>query len=94
MLGYPAAMTEMSGEKSRASGSAPSKSKTGALDIERVMRDERVVRFRREGLTYTEIATAEGIGRSTVGDIMKKWLAECGPSAEMVDPCAPVRRES
>jgi hypothetical protein len=52
------------------------------------------VRFRREGLTYTEIATAEGIGRSTVGDIMKKWLAECGPSAEMVDPCAPVRRES
>jgi hypothetical protein len=78
-------MTDSIGEPSRASGSAASKSKTSPVDIERLMRDERVVQFRREGLTYTEIAAAEGIGRSTVGDIMKKWLGECGPSAEIVD---------
>lgn len=81
-LKYVRAMSDAS---TRASGSAASKSKTDAVGIERVMRDERVVRFRHEGLTYSEIAAAEGIGRSTVGDIMKKWLEERGPAAELVD---------
>jgi hypothetical protein len=36
----------------RASGSAPSKAKTGPDDLVRVMRDERIVALRRDGLTY------------------------------------------
>jgi hypothetical protein len=75
----------MRDSRRRTSGSAADKSKTGTLDIERVMRDERVVRLRREGLTYSEISSVEDVGRSTVGDIMKRWLDERGPSVELVE---------
>jgi hypothetical protein len=78
-------MTEMSSD-TRASGSAPSKSKTGPTDIARVIRDEEVVRLKIAGYTHADAAAAVGLAsKSSVTDILNRWMDDRGPSSELVE---------
>lgn len=78
-------MSKTSGEGSRASGSAPSKSTTSAEDMVRVTRDAKIVDLRREGHTYVQIGQAVGVSTSTVFNAIKRWMEANGPSAEKVE---------
>jgi Homeodomain-like domain len=74
-----------SGEPHRASGSAPSKSKTSAEDLVRVTRDAKIIDLRRDGHTYIQIGVLVGVPKSTVADAVKRWMAEHGPASEQVE---------
>jgi hypothetical protein len=79
-------MTDTTGARSRANGSAASKSKTGPDDIARVIRDEEVVRLKIAGYTHTDAAAAVGLAsKSSVTDILNRWMDERGPSSELVE---------
>jgi hypothetical protein len=79
-------MNETAGKKSRASGSAPTRPKTGAADIARVIRDEEVVRLKIADFTHQQAAAAVGLaGKSSLTDILTKWINERGPSRELVE---------
>ncbi|MDP9255958.1 MAG: helix-turn-helix domain-containing protein [Actinomycetota bacterium] len=77
--------TSPSGEPSRASGSAPSKSTTSAEDMVRVTRDARIIDLRRDGHTYVQIGSLVGVSKSTVFDAIKRWMDANGPSADQVE---------
>ncbi len=68
------------------SGSGPTKPKTGRADIERVIRDEEVVRLKVAGYTHEQAAAAVGLAsRGGVTDILTKWINVRGPSSELVE---------
>ena len=78
-------MNDASNEKTRASGSAPSKAKTGPEDLVRLLRDEKIIELRRDGLTYVQIGLVVGIPKSTVADAIKRWMDERSPASEQVE---------
>ena len=78
-------MSDTSGEKSRASGSGPSKPQNGPDDLVRVMRDEKIVDLRREGLSLVAIGAIVDAPKSTVKDAIDRWMSANGPSAEQVE---------
>ena len=78
-------MTDTTNQKTRASGSGPSKAKTGPDDLVRVLRDEKIIELRRDGLTYVQIGLAIGIPKSTVADAIKRWMDERSPTREQVE---------
>jgi hypothetical protein len=78
-------MSEANNEKSRASGSAPSKPKTSAEDMVRVTRDAKIIDLQRDGHTYVQIGALVGVPKSTVADAVKRWMDANGPSADQVE---------
>jgi hypothetical protein len=78
-------MNEFPGGKSRASGSGPSKPQNGPDDLVRVMRDEKIVDLRREGLSLVQIGAIVDVPKSTVKDAIDRWMTANGPSAEQVE---------
>jgi hypothetical protein len=57
----------------------------GPDDLTRILRDERIIELRRDGMPLRTIAAAVGVALSTVQTSIKRWMDERGPSAEQVE---------